>query len=61
VPPSVSDITTIAAGGDGLGRDADGRVVFVPGALPGESVAIEVVQQKKDYARGRLVEVVAAS
>jgi 23S rRNA (uracil1939-C5)-methyltransferase len=61
VPPSVIDITTVAAGGDGLGRDEDGRVVFVPGALPGESVAVEVTQQKKDYARARLVEVVRAS
>ena len=55
------DITTVAAGGDGLGRDDDGRVVFVPGALPGESVAVEVVQQKKDFARAQLVEVVRAS
>ena len=55
------DITTVAAGGDGLGRDEGGRVVFVPGALPGESVAVEVVQQKKDYARARLVGVVRAS
>src|SRR5436190_761068 len=60
VPPLVIDITAIAGGGDGLGRD-DGRVVFVPGALPGESVAVELVQRKKDYARGRLVEVVRPS
>jgi 23S rRNA (uracil1939-C5)-methyltransferase len=59
--PLVIDITTIAAGGDGLGRDEGGRVVFVPGALPGESVAVELVQQKKDFARARLLEVVRAS
>src|SRR5688572_21115671 len=61
VEPPVIDITTVAAGGDGLGRDDDGRVVFVPGALPGESVAVEIVQQKKDYARARLIDVVRAS
>src|SRR5688572_338785 len=61
VPPLVIDITAIAGGGDGLGRDDTGRVVFVPGALPGESVAVELVQQKKDYARGRLLEVVDPS
>ena len=55
------DITTIAGGGDGLGRDDRGRVVFVPGALPGETVAVELVHQKKDYARGRLVEIVRPS
>ena len=55
------EITAIAAGGDGLGRDAGGRVVFVPGALPSEQVTVELVHQKKDYARGRLLEVVRAS
>ena len=61
VQPTVIEITTVAAGGDGLGRDEAGRVVFVPGALPGESVVGRVVQQKKDFARGRLLEVVQAS
>ena len=55
------EITTIAAGGDGLGRDDGGRVVFVPGALPSELVTVELVHQKKDYARGRLLEIVRAS
>ncbi|MFL6204214.1 MAG: class I SAM-dependent RNA methyltransferase [Acidimicrobiales bacterium] len=61
MPPSMIDITAVAAGGDGLGRDDDGRVVFVPGALPGESVAVELTQRKKDYARARIVEVVRPS
>ena len=34
--------------------------MFVPGALPGETVAVELYQQKKDFARGRVVEVRAA-
>ncbi len=55
------DVTTIAAGGDGLGREAGGRVVFVPGALPGERVSVELHQQKKDFARGHLLEVLQAS
>ena len=29
-------------GGDGLGRLGDGRVVFVPGAFPGEQVKAEI-------------------
>ncbi|WP_350354550.1 TRAM domain-containing protein [Corynebacterium aquatimens] len=28
-------ITRMAHGGEGIGNDADGRVVFVAGALPG--------------------------
>ena len=31
-----------AAGGEAIARDADGRVVFVNGALPGERVRVEI-------------------
>ena len=51
----------MAAGGDAIGHLPDGRVVFVRGALPGETVAIDVVQSKKDFARAEVVEVVEAS
>lgn len=43
-----------AAGGDGLGHLADGRVVFVPGALPGERVEVAITRQKRDFARARI-------
>lgn len=49
-------IDAIAAGGDGVGRDANGRVVFVPLTAPGERVRAEVVTAKKSWARARLVE-----
>ena len=55
------DITTVVAGGDGLGRDADGRVVFVAGALPGERVRASVTERRKDFARAVAVEVLEAS
>jgi 23S rRNA (uracil1939-C5)-methyltransferase len=55
------DVTTVVAGGDGLARDADGRVTFVEGALPGERVSVELRQQKKDFARARVLEVVDAA
>ena len=32
----------LVAGGDAMARDADGRVVFVEGALPGEVVEVEI-------------------
>ena len=53
--------TGVAAGGDGIGRLGDGRVVFVEGGLPGETVAAEVVEVHRDYARARVADVVAAS
>ncbi|MEQ1785962.1 MAG: TRAM domain-containing protein [Acidimicrobiales bacterium] len=59
--PLTLEITTVVAGGDGMARDADGRVTFVAGALPGETVAVDLHQQKKDFARGRVVEVLHAS
>jgi 23S rRNA (uracil1939-C5)-methyltransferase len=56
------EIERVVAGGDGLAREASGRVVFVPGALPGEVVDVEISgKAKKDFARARLIEVVDAS
>ncbi|HQV56755.1 MAG TPA: TRAM domain-containing protein [Ilumatobacteraceae bacterium] len=54
-------IDKLVGGGDGLARQDDGRVVFVPGVLPGERVVAEVVSAKKDFAKTRLVEVLDAS
>jgi len=54
-------IAGVAAGGDGLGRLEDGRVVFCEGALPGERVAVELTDRRRDFARARLVEVIDPS
>lgn len=51
----------MTAGGDALARDAEGRVVFVEGALPGERVRAVVTSARKDYARAVTLEVVEAS
>ncbi|MGD9797704.1 MAG: TRAM domain-containing protein, partial [Acidimicrobiia bacterium] len=40
----------MAAGGVAVTRDDRGRVVFVRGALPGERVAAEVVDERSDFA-----------
>ena len=40
---------------DALGR-LDGKVVFVPGGAPGDVVLVELIQSKKDYDHGRIVE-----
>lgn len=51
----------LVAGGDALARDSDGRVVFVPDALPGEVVRVDLVQERRDFARANLVEVLESS
>lgn len=39
----------------------DGRVVFVAGVLPDETVEVEIIESKRDFARGRILSVVEAS
>jgi 23S rRNA (uracil1939-C5)-methyltransferase len=53
-------LTAIAHGGAALGR-YEGRVVFVPYALPGETVRAEITEDKGRYAFARLIEVLAPS
>ena len=53
--------TAMAAGGDAIARDDGGRVVFVEGALPGERVRVRLVQAKKDFARGVVLDVLDPS
>ncbi len=51
--------TVLVAGGEAIGRDGQGRVVFVQGALPGERVRVAVTERHKvdtprAWARGRV-------
>jgi len=55
------EVTTPTYGGECIGRLADGRAVFVPYTLPGELVKIELVEEKRGFARARLLEVVHPS
>jgi 23S rRNA (uracil1939-C5)-methyltransferase len=54
-------LLNLVYGGECLGRLADGRAVFVPYGLPGELVAIDLVEDKKRFARGRIVEILRPS
>lgn len=54
-------LTTFTYGGEVLGRLPDGRAVFVPYALPGETVRVRLVEEKRRYARAKLLEVLIAS
>jgi len=47
-------ITDLAYGGDGVGH-VDGKVVFVPKVIPGEEVHIAITENKKRFARGKLI------
>ncbi len=50
----------LGSSGEGVGK-IDGLAVFVEGALPNEEVLAEIDTRKKNYAVGRLVEVVKKS
>ena len=54
-------LTTLASGGDAIGRLEDGRAVFVPFGLPGERVRIRLTEEKRGFARGELVEILESS
>jgi tRNA/tmRNA/rRNA uracil-C5-methylase (TrmA/RlmC/RlmD family) len=54
------DIESIAFGGNGIGR-IDGKVVFVPGTLPGENVKIKIISGKKNYSVAELEEIIKPS
>ena len=50
------DITGLSHDGEGVGR-IDGEVIFVPGALPGETVTVAVGERHKGIRRAELIEV----
>ncbi len=50
-------IDALAAGGDGVGRLPDGRVVFVPLAAPGDRLRARIVSLSKRFARAEVEEV----
>ena len=54
-------LTTLTYGGDAMGRLEDGRAVFVPFGLPGERVRVRLREEKRNFARGELVEILEAS
>jgi len=59
--PQEITIDSIAHDGRGVGRDADGKVVFVDYALPGERVRFVPVMHRKSYLFGSTVDVLEPS
>jgi 23S rRNA (uracil1939-C5)-methyltransferase len=56
----IIDITGMGYEGEGVGK-IDNFTVFVQGALSGEKVKIKIVKVAKNYAYGKLLEIVEAS
>ena len=54
------ELTDLAYGGDAVGR-YEGRVLFVPGGIPGERVRVEIVEERRGHARANLLEILRPS
>ena len=54
-------IDSLAAGGDGVGRDTTGRVTFVPFSAPGDQVEVTLTKVKTTVAWGEIENIVVAS
>ena len=51
------NIYDLAVGGEGVGRLADGRVVFVAGAALNDELVVSITEEKSRYARAEILEV----
>ena len=51
------EFTSLVYGGDALARLPDGRVLFVPFALPGEKGRVRIVEERRGYLRGELISI----
>ena len=54
-------MTATARDGAGVARADDGRIVFVEGALPGETVTVEVTRSDRRWSRARIISVIEAA
>ncbi|UCC76750.1 MAG: class I SAM-dependent RNA methyltransferase, partial [Anaerolineales bacterium] len=56
----VIQLADMAHGGDAVGRH-EGKAIFVPYGIPGESVRVEILRDRGRFAHARLLEVLSAS
>ncbi len=54
-------LTTLTYGGEAMGRLLDNRAVFIPFGLPGERVNVRLTDEKKNFARGEIVQILEVS
>ncbi|MHC1739568.1 MAG: class I SAM-dependent RNA methyltransferase [Anaerolineaceae bacterium] len=57
----IVELQAMTFGGDALGRLPDGRAVFVPFGLPGETVKIRLTENKATFAKGEIGEIITPS
>jgi 23S rRNA (uracil1939-C5)-methyltransferase len=62
-PSSTFDLRLekLTFGGEAMGRLDDGRAVFVRFGLPGERVRVRLTEERRNFARGEIVEILEAS
>jgi len=54
-------ITSMTAQGSGVGKTADGMVIFVPQTAVGDVLKVRILKNKKSYAYGKVEEILEAS
>lgn len=54
-------ITDLSRGGAGIARLETGQVVFVPLTAPGDIIDVEIIETKKNFHQGKLVQIVEPS
>ena len=61
--PELNNITidNYAAEGKSIAQLEDGKVLFVPNAIPGDVVNVRVFKNKKSWAEGKVIELVTPS
>jgi len=57
----ILDLTDMAHGGAAVGRDKQGRPIFVPFAIPGEKARVRLTVEKRSYGRAQLIEILKPS
>lgn len=57
-PPDLTlDIERLANDGSGIAHAADGRIVFVPAAAPGDRVLVRVTESRRKLLRAEIIEI----
>jgi len=59
--PTQVTFHAIAAGGEAVGRDETGRAIFAPYGAPGDIAQVVLHEEKRSFARGRIIDLEVAS
>jgi 23S rRNA (uracil1939-C5)-methyltransferase len=59
-PPQILEVVDLSHEAQGIAR-LDGRAVFIGGALPGETVEVQLLQKRKGVQEAKLVQIIKAS